>query len=221
MNAFLTLLCHDIRLQARQKSAWAMLVLFFIIVVILTPFALGPELEILRRLSPGLIWFAALLMSLLSLEHLFVQDARDGTLDEMLLAPLPLEIIVLARLCAQIFVMLVLLLLALGPAALLLDMNMRALPVLLISFALGIPALIFLGGIVGAITVALPRNAALLTLLLAPFYIAILIFAVGACDAAANGSNPLQPTLFLAAFPALILPTAPFIIAASLRYAQE
>ena len=220
MKKFIALLHHEMRLQARQKSEWAGLLLFFVIIVILMPFALGPEPDILQRLAPGLIWLAALLMSLLSLDHLFVQDARDGTLNEMLTSPLPLTAVVFAKMLGQILVMLGVLGAMLLPASLLLGMDRHVLPTLLMTFVLGIPSLALLGGMAGAVTVILRRNAALLTLLLAPFYVPILIFAVAACDAAAMGGNVLQPLLFLASFLALILPVAPFIIAASLRHGQ-
>lgn len=220
MRNFLALLHHEIRLQARQKTEWASLLLFFAIIVILMPFALGPEPEILRRLAPGLIWIAALLMSLLSLDRLFVQDARDGTLDEMLTSPLPLEAIVSAKMLAQILVMIVVLTIMSFPAALLLNMDAAVLPVLIATYVLGIPVLALLGGIAGTVTVALHRNAALLTLLLIPFYIPVLIFTVAACDAAVGGGNVEPPLLFLAALLALILPPAPFIMAASLRHSQ-
>jgi heme exporter protein B len=220
MKNFYALLRQEIRLQARQKTEWASLLLFFAIVIILMPFALGPEPEILRRLAPGLIWLAALLMSLLSLDRLFVQDARDGTLDEMLTSPVPLEATVFAKILAQILVMIAVLTLMVFPAALLLGMDAAVLPVLIVTFVLGVPVLALLGGIAGAVTVALSRNAALLTLLLIPFYIPVLIFTVSACDAAAVGGDPSQPLLFLSAILALILPPAPFIIAASLRQGQ-
>ena len=220
MKNFYALLRHEIRLQARQKTEWASLLLFFVIVIVLMPFALGPEPEILRRLAPGLIWLAALLMSLLSLDRLFVQDARDGTLDEMLISPLALETIVVAKILAQILVMIAVLVVMAFPAALLLGMEARVLPVLILSFALGVPVLALLGGIAGSVTVALHRNPALLTLLLIPFYIPVLIFAVSACDAAAVGGSAAQPLLFLTALIALILPPSPFIIAAALRHGQ-
>ncbi|MGB9154721.1 MAG: heme exporter protein CcmB [Alphaproteobacteria bacterium] len=220
MKNSLTLLHHEIRLQARQKAEWASLLLFFVIVITLMPFALGADAEILRRLAPGLIWLAALLMSLLSLDRLFVQDARDGTLDEMLVSPAPLESIVLAKILAQILVMILVLALMSLPAALLLGMDAQVLPTLILTFILGVPVLALLGGIAGALTVMLQRNAALMTLLLVPFYIPILIFAVSACDAAVPGGSTAQPLLFLAALLALILPAAPFIIAAALRQGQ-
>jgi heme exporter protein B len=220
MKNFLNLLCHELRLQVMQKTEWASLLLFFVIVVILMPFALGPEPEILRRLAPGLIWLAALLMVLLSLDRLFVQDVRDGTLDLMLTSAVALEIILLAKLGAQILVVLVMLVAMVPFAAMLLGLPLAVLPVLIASFALGVPSLVLIGGIGGAVTVALNRNAALLTLLLIPFYIPVLIFAVSACDAAAIGQSAAQPLLFLTAILALILPASPFIIAMSLRHGQ-
>jgi heme exporter protein B len=221
VSDFIHLLRHDLRLHARQLGEWAALVLFFIIVILLLPFTLGPEPDLLKRLAPGLIWLAALLMSLLALDKLFVADARDGTLDVMLLSPLPLPVIVFSKLLAQAFMMLTVLGVMLLPAALLLGMSPAVLPVLIASLLLGIPSLVLIGGIAGAITVSLHRGAALLTLLLAPFYIPILIFAVSACDAAALGASAAPPLLLLGAILCLLLPTAPFIIAAALRHGQD
>lgn len=214
------LLRHDICVQSRRKGEWAALILFFIIVIILMPFALGPDRDLLRRLAPGFIWLAALLMSLLALERLFIEDARDGTLDLILLSPIPLPQIVAIRMAAQILVMLMALAFVTVLAVLMLGMNMTLLPVLGLSLGLGIPTLVLLGGVMGAITVSLRRHPALLTLLLVPFYIPVLIFAVAACDAAGMGSSPLPHLLLLAAFLAALLPTAPFVIAAALRNGQ-
>jgi heme exporter protein B len=220
MKVFTALLIQDIHLHIKRKTEQSTMLLFFVIVIILMPFALGPDLDILRRLAPGLIWLAVLLMSLLSLDQVFVQDARDGTLDEMLISPLPLELIVSSKLAAQIIVMFFTLLCMVLPSALFLNMEMRTVPVLILTLALGIPSIVLLGGIAGSITIALNRNAALLTLLLIPFYIPILIFAVSACDASNIGMSSEQPLLFLSALLTLILPFAPFIIAASLRHGQ-
>lgn len=214
------LLRHDLRLQSRRRGEWAALILFFMIVIVLMPFALGPEPDFLRRLAPGFIWLAALLMSLLALERLFVEDARDGTLDLMLLSPLPLPLIVASRLAAQIGVMLAALVFVTVLAVVMLGMDLAVLPVLALSLVLGIPVLVLLGGIMGAVTVSLRRHSALLTLLLIPFYIPVLIFAVSACDAAALGASPAPHLLLLGALLALLLPTAPFVIAASLRNGQ-
>jgi heme exporter protein B len=220
MNYF-NLLRHELRIQARQKTEWASLFLFFAIVIMVMPFALGPEPDILRRLAPGLIWVAALLMGLLSLDRLFVQDARDGTLDQMLTSPMPLVVIIMAKLLAQMIAMLVALAVMIVPAALLLGMDMTVLPVLLATIIMGVPSLVLLGGIAGAMTIALQRNAALLTLLLIPFYIPILIFATSSCDMAGMGQDAAQPLLFLGAILVLLLPVAPLVIAASLRQGQS
>ncbi len=174
----------------------------------------------LRRLAPGFIWLAALLMGLLALERLFVEDARDGTLDLMLLSPLPLPLTVAIRLAAQTAVMLAALAFVTILATLMLGMNLAVLPVLAASLALGVPVLVLLGGIMGAVTVGLRRHPALLTLLLIPLYIPVLIFAVAACDAAGMGASPAPHLLLLGALLAVLLPVSPFVIAASLRNGQ-
>jgi heme exporter protein B len=220
MKNFSNLLYHDLRLQTRHKNEWAALVLFFFIVILLMPFALGPEPDLLRRLAPGFIWIAALLMSLLALERLFIDDARDGTLDLLLLSPLPLSRIVAIRLAAQIMSMLAALVFMTLLAAFMLDMDRAVLPVLAASLLLGIPTLVLIGGIMGAVTVGLRRHPAMLTLLLIPFYIPVLVFAIGACDAAAIGSSSAPHLLLLAALVALLAPISPFIIAAALRQGQ-
>jgi heme exporter protein B len=220
MMNFFHLLGHELRFHVRQMSAWATLILFFIIIILLLPFAVGPEPDLLSVLAPGFVWLAALLMSLLALEKLFVQDARDGTLDLMLLSPMPLPAIVFAKLLAQSLVMLLVLIIASIPAGLMLGMNAPIYPALLAGLVLGVPILVSLGGIMGSLTVAVNRNAATLTLLLVPFYIPVLIFAVAACDAATLGTGTETPLLMLGAILALLLPTSPFIIAATLRQTQ-
>src|SRR5579862_1741205 len=132
MSGF-NLLHNDLRLQARRTGEWAAVMLFFAIVILLLPFAIGPEPELLRRLAPGLIWLAALLMSLLALDRLFVEDARDGTLDLMLLSPLPLPGIVFERLAAQAGMMLLALMIVAVPGAFMLGMSLAVLPVLAAS----------------------------------------------------------------------------------------
>ncbi len=217
---FLSLLRHELRLQLRRKSEGAALILFFLILLILMPFALGPDPVLLARVGPGIVWIATLLMALLSLDRLFVQDARDGSLDEMLTAPVSLEKIVAAKLLAQSLVLLGALLVMSLPALIFLGLKPSILPILGIGFALGVPSLVLLGGLASALTVALHRSAALLTLLLIPFYLPVLIFAVSACEAQAMGAETGAPLLFLGAILTLLLPSTPFIIAASLRHNQ-
>jgi heme exporter protein B len=221
MIDFLILLHHDMRFHARQMAEWAALVLFFFIIILLLPFVVGPEPELLRRLAPGLIWLAVLLMSLLALDKLFIQDACDGTLDLMLLSPVAMPLIVFSKLLAQTLTMLVALAFLMLPACLMLNMDLNLLPVLAYTLLLGVPVLVFLGGMLAAVTLGLQRNAALLTLLLVPFYVPVLIFATAACDAATLGMSAASPLFLLASMLALLLPAAPFIIAVALRNSQS
>jgi heme exporter protein B len=220
MKQLLNLIKYDLRLLARHKSEWATLMLFFVTVIVLLPFALGPEPELLRRLAAGLIWLAVLLMSLLSLDRLFLQDARDGTLDLMRLSPLSLPIIAFSKIVAQTIGIVVGLLLMLPLAALLLGMEGRQLLILAISLLLGVPSLMLMGGVMAAVTVALQRGTALLTLLLTPFYVPVLIFAVAATDAAYLGDSVRPQLLLETAILCFLLPTAPLITAAALKQAD-
>ncbi len=220
MSIYIDLFRHDLRLLARRRSEGAALILFFLVVVLLLPFAVGPEPETLARLAPGLVWIAALLMSLLSLDGLFAEDARDGTLDLMLLSPLPLPALAACRTMSRAAAMTAALALMAFPAGLMLGMKAEVAPVFALTLALGVPSLALLGGTMAAIGVALRRTPALLTVLLAPFYIPILIFAVSACDAVALGGSARPHLLMLGAALAFLLPSAPFVLAAALRNAQ-
>lgn len=206
--------------ETRRKSAWATLLLFFLLVLILLPFAIGPDPVLLRRLGPGLIWLAAVLMTLLALDGLFLADYRDGTLDIMLLSALPLPLLVGAKLLAYGGLMLFSLLGMLLPATLFLGMPLKILPVLAITFGLGLPVLLALGGVMAAVALAVRRGVALLTLLLTPFYVPVLIFAVGAVDKASMGFSPLADILLLAALAVVTVTLSPFLIAAALKQAQ-
>lgn len=221
MKAFFHLLGCEFRLHLRHASRNAGLILFFLLIIVLLPFAIGPEPDLLRRLAPGLIWLAALLMSLLALDDLFIADARDGTLDLMQLSTLPLPLIIAGKMLAQIAIILLAILVMLPPAAFMLGMEWTILPVLAGTFILGLPVLFLLGGVMGAITVGLRRHPALLTLLLTPLYIPALIFAVSACDAAVLRQSIWPVFCLLGAMLALLIPTAPILIAAILRQDQS
>lgn len=212
-----SILRRDLAQHFRRPAEGAALVLFFLIVVLILPFAIGPDPELLRRLAPGLIWIAALLMNLLALDRMFVQDERDGTLDLLLLSPVPLPSLVASKLAAQTLATLSALIPMTLIAGIMLNISAEVLPVLAATILAGVPCLVMLGGLLSAVTATLRRNPALLTALLIPLAIPILVFATGACDAAATGVSPLQPLLLLAAICAALLPTAPFAIAAALR----
>jgi heme exporter protein B len=220
MTTFITFLRQDMKLRVRHGAQTTALILFFLIFLVILPFAIGPDPEELRRLAPGLIWLAALLMTLLSIESLFVDDARDGTLDMLLLSDTPLVASVASRLLGHSLTLIAVILVMLAPAAIMLGLPTSILPVLALTFILGLPIFVLLGGIVSAITVGLGRNPALMILLLAPFYIPVVIFAVAACDAAAMGASPIPNICLLAAILAVLTPAAPILAAAILRQSQ-
>lgn len=217
MSAWLALMRWDIHLQLRARAEWAVLMLFFFIVIVLLPFSVGPDSALLARLAPGLLWLGVVLMVLLSLSRLYEQDAEDGTLDAMRLCPLPLPLVIASKLFAQCAAVLAALLVSLLPAAVMLSLPVGAWLPLLFSFLLGVPCLIFLGGILSALTATQHRSPAQLTLLLAPFYVPVLIFGIGASDMVTSDAQRTACLLFLGAFLALLLPAAPCIIAAILH----
>lgn len=217
MKAFWNLLRQDLKMHLRARGDWCVLILFFFILLMVLPLAIGPDLPTLSRLAPGMVWLAALLVVLLSIEKLWVADVHDGTLDMMRLSPMPLVWVVCSKLMAHNVVLLALLGAMVLPACVLLGMDVAVLPVLLFTFLLGVPSLVCLGGLLGAITATLNRNAAFLILLLIPFYIPVLIFAVGACDAVSSGDQARQALLFLAAMAAALVPSVPLCIAHCLR----
>lgn len=221
MRPLLALLGRDLRLALRQSGDVLLAVLFFILGAALFPFAVGPEPNLLLRLGPGLIWVMALLSVLLSLDRLFASDHEDGTLDLLLLAPVPLEGIVLARIVAHWLVSGGPLLLAAPLLAVFFGVPAYALPVLLGSLLIGTLALSALGALGAALTLGARRAGVLVPLLVLPLYIPVLIFGAGAVDAVLTGLAPRPHLLLLAAILVLALPLAAFAGAAALRQAAE
>jgi len=221
MSAFRRLVARDLRLALRQGGDAATVVAFFVLTVILFPFGVGPEPELLRRIAPGVVWVTALLASLLSLERLFLADYEDGSLEVLALIPLPLEAQVVAKCLAHWLVTGLPLTLLAPLLALLLHLEGAAYPALVAGMALGTPTLSLIGAIGAALTLGARRGGVLLSLLVLPLYVPILIFGVGACEAAATGFAARPHLLLLAALLALALPLAPFAAAAGLRQALE
>ena len=208
MNRFLTLVRRDLRLALRQGSDASIAVMFFVLCVVLFPFGVGPEPNILARIAAGVIWVAALLASLLSLERLFQNDYEDGSLELLSLTALPLESVVLAKTLAHWLVTGVPLLVAAPLLAVLLNMEAGGFGVLVLTLAIGTPIL----SLIGSIGAALP---------ILPLYIPVLIFGAGAIDAAVSGLTPRPHLLLLAGILAGCLPLAPWAGAAALRQALE
>ena len=217
MSVFILLLRREARLLCRRPAELASPLVFFASVVAMFPLAVGPESQLLQTLSPGLVWVAALLAVLLSLDGLFRSDFEDGSLEQWVLSPHPLALLVLAKVLAHwIFSGLALVLLA-PLLALMLGLPSHCLPVLLGSLLLGTPVLSLLGAVGAALTVGLKRGGLLLALLILPLYIPVLILGSGALQAALQNMPATGHLLWLASLTALAVTLAPFAIAAGLK----
>lgn len=221
MTTFLQIVARDVRLAFRQGGATMLVVVFFVLAVALFPLGIGPETAVLRRIAPGVIWVAALLAAMLSLDRLFQIDFEDGSLDQLALAPLPLELVAAAK-CLAHWISTGLPLVVISPLlGVLLELNGEAYGALLLAMAAGTPSLSLVGGIGAALTVSIRRGGVLLSLLVLPLYIPVLIFGTGAIDAAATGLGGGAHLLVLAALLAAALPLAPCAIAGALRLNLE
>ena len=217
MSPFIQIITRDVRLAFRQGGATMLVVVFFVLTITLFPLGVGPESALLRRIAPGVIWVAALLAAMLSLDRLFQVDFEDGSLDQLALAPLPLELVAAAK-CIAHWLSTGLPLLVISPLlGVLLNLNGEAYGALLMAMAVGTPSLSLVGAIGAALTVGIRRGGVLLSLLVLPLYIPILIFGVGAIDAAVVGLGGSAHLFVLAAILAAALPLAPWAIAGALR----
>ena len=221
MNPFGRLVQRDLALALRQGGDAAMVLAFFVLTVILFPFGVGPEPELLARIAAGIVWVTALLAALLSLDRLFLADYEDGSLEALSLMPLPLEAQVAAKCLAHWLVTGLPLTVAAPLLALFLHLHANAYPALILGMALGTPSLSLIGAIGAALTLGARRGGVLLSLLVLPLYIPVLIFGVAACEAAATGLAARPHLLLLAALLVLALALAPFAAAAGLRQALE
>ncbi|NNG03736.1 MAG: heme exporter protein CcmB [Inquilinus sp.] len=219
MRRFAALVRRDLRLSLRAGTDATTAVMFFVVTVALFPLAIGPESTVLARIAAGVIWVAALLASLLSLERLFANDYEDGGLDLLALSPLPLEAAALAKVAAHWLVTGVPLILAAPVLALLLDMPAGGFAVLMASLALGTPSLSLIGAAGAALTLGARRGGVLLSLLVLPLFVPVLIFGAGAIDAALHGVAARPHLLLLGGFLAAALPLAPIAAAAAIRQA--
>ncbi|MFM8332322.1 MAG: heme exporter protein CcmB [Candidatus Methylumidiphilus sp.] len=215
--AFFALLKRDLLLAFRHRGELANPLLFFLMIVTLYPLGVSPEVDVLRKIAPGVIWIAALLAALFSLENLFRSDFEDGALEQMLLSAQPLSLLVLAKVLAHWLVSGVPMLLLAPLLGLLLAMPPAAIAALELTLLIGTPLLSLVGAIGVALTVGLRRGGVLLTLLVMPLYIPVLIFATNAVTAAAAGMPIAGQIYFLASLLVLALTLAPLAIAAALR----
>lgn len=216
---FLTLVRRDLTLALRRPAQLANPLVFFVIVVSLFPLGVGPEPNLLQTLAPGIIWVAALLAAMLSLESMFHSDFEDGSLEQLLLSAHPVSITILAKVLVHWLVSGLPLLLLAPLLAVLLRLPTDAIQVLIITLALGTPVLSLIGAIGVALTVGLRRGGVLLSLLVLPLYIPVLIFGSGAV--AASGSPVGAHFYLLGALLALALSLSPWAAGAALRISME
>ncbi|HIF9223588.1 TPA: heme exporter protein CcmB [Photobacterium damselae] len=190
---------------------------FFIIVITLFPLAVGPEPKLLARIAPGIVWVAALLAALLSMERLFRDDFADGSLEQMMLMPTPLPVLAFAKVIAH-WLLTGLPLIIISPLlAILLSFDWSTWLAVVLTLLLGTPTLSFVGAIGVALTVGLRKGGVLLSLLILPLYIPVLIFATSAIDAASLGMAYNGQLALMGAMLVGSATMAPFAIAASLR----
>ncbi len=221
MTGFWLVLRRDLSLAFKQGGAAMLALAFFVVTVTLFPLGVGPSPDILARIGPGVIWVAALLSALLSLDRLFQADLEDGSLDLLVLAPLPLQATVLAK-CAAHWLSTGLPLIAAAPVlGLLMNMPAEGIWTLLAAMVLGTPSLSLIGAIGAALTVAVRRGGVLLSLLVLPLYIPVLIFGVAAVDAATVGLSVRPHLLLLSAISLGSVVLAPVAAAPALRLALE
>ena len=221
MAAFFGLFRRDLRLALRQGGDTGLVLGFFVLAVVLFPLGVGPEPAVLQRIGAGIVWVAALLAALLSLDRLFQSDYQDGGLEMLALSSLSLELAVLAK-CAAHWVATGLPLALISPfLALLVDLEPDAIPVLTLGLLLGTPALSLIGSVAAALTLGARRQGVLLSLLVLPLYVPPLVFGAGAVEASVAGAGGRAHLLILGALTLAALPLCPWASAAALRQALE
>lgn len=208
---------RELKVAFRQPADSLNPLWFFIIVITLFPLGVGPGPQLLQKIAPGVIWVAALLSALLSLERLFRDDYLDGSLEQMMLMPVPLPVLVIAKVIAHWLLTGLPLLLVSPVLALLLSLDITSYQAVVLTLLLGTPTLSFVGAIGVALTVGLRKGGVLLSLLVLPLYIPVLIFATSAIDMAALGADISGQLAILGAMLVGSVTLAPFAIAAALR----
>ncbi len=221
MKALLVLLRRDLRLALRQRGDAAMVLFFFVLIASLFPFAVGPEPNLLARIGAGVIWVSALLSMLLSLERLFLSDYEDGSLELLVLAPPPLEAVVLVKVLAHWLTSGLPLVIAAPVIGLIYNLEPSAYPPMLAALLLGTPTLSLLGAVGAALTLGARRGGILIPLLILPLAVPVLIFGIMAVDAALGQLSARPHLLLLGAFLLAALPLAPWATAAALRQSLD
>ncbi len=220
-TAFFALLKRDLRLAYRHRNELLNPLFFFILVVTLFPLGTTPEKQLLLTMAPGVIWVAALLAAMLSLDSLFRADYEDGTLEQILISPHPLPVMVLAKIISHWLVTGFPMILLAPLLGIFMFMPEEGILALMLTLVIGTPILSLVGAIGMALTVGLRRGGMLLSLLVLPLYIPILIFSANAVDAHLAGMAIKGQIYFLSAMLTLAVTLAPVATAAALRISLE
>lgn len=213
----IALVLRDLRLAVRAGGGFGLGLAFFLIVVVLVPFGVGPRSELLSQIAPGILWVAALLASLLSLDRMFALDQEDGALALLATSPLPLEGVALAKAVAHWITTGLPLTVAAPLLGFLLNLDTNAYFHLFTTLLIGTPALSLIGAFGAALTVGLRRGGLLMSLLVLPLYVPMLIFGAEAVRLGADGLNATTPIAFVGGITAGCLALMPFAAAAVLR----
>ena len=220
-SMFRWIVARDLTLAWKRQADVLSTLFFFVIVVSLFPLGIGPETQLLRSIAPGVVWVAALLASMLSLSRLFANDYQDGTLEQLLLTPQPLYLVVLGKVLAQWLVSEVPLVLIAPLLGIQFDLPPHTLFILFVSLLIGTPVLSLIGSIGAALTLGLRGGGVLIALLILPLYIPVLIFGAGAVDASIVAGSVQANIYLLGALLALSLVFAPWATSAALRISLE
>jgi heme exporter protein B len=220
MKAALALLARDVTLAWREGGAVGTAIGFYLVVVAITPLGLGPDLNLLARIAPGMLWIALLLAALLSADRIFHNDYEDGALDVLTTGPLPLPLVAAVKSLAHWLTTGVPLALLAPLLGLLLNLPVAAWPLLVLAMLVGTPAVSFVASIGASLTLGLRRSGLLLALLVLPLYVPVLIFGVATASAAITGpTSSWPPFLMLCALSLASIVLAPIAAAAALRTA--
>lgn len=212
---------RELTLAMRRPQEVLTALFFFVIVVSLFPLGVSPEMEVLRGIAPGVVWVSALLATMLSLGRLFSADYQDGTLEQMLIAPQPLSLLILGKVLSHWLLTGLPLVLVAPVLGLLLGMTGESLQVLMLGLLLGTPVLSLIGAIGAALTLGVRGGGVLLSLLILPLYVPVLIFGTGAVGAVTSGMAYDAQLSLLGAFLVLSLGFAPLATATALRITLE
>jgi heme exporter protein B len=216
-----TIVARDVLLAMRRRADVATTLFFFVIVASLFPLGVGPDPKLLRVMAPGILWVGALLASMLSLGRLFAEDYADGSLEQLVLAPEPLALVVIGKVMAHWLVSGLPLVLVSPVIALQFDLPAEAIGTLLLALLLGTPVLSLVGAIGAALTVGVRGGGVLVSLLVLPLYVPVLIFGAGAVDASAIGMSASGHLSILGALLLGGMALAPWATAAALRISLE